>query len=246
MLLSSSVTFAPLFPERAFTKATFRNATLTRVLRATPAAGSAPFSSAARCCTRSEGSAGERCPDWGGDLFSAVGMDDSSTFVAAWRSWTPETIIALRLGLACLLGALIGLERELGHHDAGLRTHILVSVAACVFTLVAWELYQHIRDIEQPATGDPIRIIEAVTAGAGFLAAGIIFQQGARVRGLTTGAGVWTAAAIGVACGAGAYAIAGITTAIVLAVLFGLGLIERKLGWNEPDLPADHKKKPKA
>jgi putative Mg2+ transporter-C (MgtC) family protein len=173
-----------------------------------------------------------------------MGMDETSTFVASWRSWTPEGVIALRLGLACVLGGLIGLEREIGNHDAGLRTHILVALAACVFTLVSWELYQHIRAIEQPVTGDPIRIIEAVTAGAGFLAAGIIFQSGAKVHGLTTGAGVWTAAAIGVACGAGAYAIAGITTAIVLAVLFGLGLIERKMGWDGKDLPEDRTVRP--
>jgi len=106
---------------------------------------------------------------------------------------------------------------------------------------VSWELYQHIRAIEQPATGDPIRIIEAVTAGAGFLAAGIIFQSGSKVHGLTTGAGVWTAAAIGVACGAGAYAIAGITTAIVLAVLFGLAFIKEKMGWDDDAVPDDRK-----
>lgn len=171
-------------------------------------------------------------------------MDDTSTFVTNWRSWTPEGVIALRLGLACVLGGLIGLEREVGNHDAGLRTHILVALASCVFTLVSWELYQHIRAIEQPATGDPIRIIEAVTAGAGFLAAGIIFQSGSKVHGLTTGAGVWTAAAIGVACGAGAYAIAGITTAIVLLVLFGLGFIKGKIGFDHDGLPKDRTSDP--
>lgn len=160
-------------------------------------------------------------------------MDETSTFVMSLRSWTPEWVIAIRLGLACLLGGLIGIERELGRHDAGIRTHILVAMGSCVFTLVSWELYQHIRAIEQPATGDPIRIIEAVTAGAGFLAAGIIFQSGAKVHGLTTGAGVWTAAAIGVACGTGAYAIAVLTTVIVLVVLFGLQVLKQKLGWDE-------------
>jgi putative Mg2+ transporter-C (MgtC) family protein len=166
-------------------------------------------------------------------------MDDTSTFVLSLRSWTPEWLIAVRLGLACLLGGLIGLEREIGHHDAGLRTHILVALASCVFTLVAWELYQHIRAIEQPATGDPVRIIEAVTAGAGFLAAGIIFQSGSKVHGLTTGAGVWTAAAIGVACGSGAYAIAIITTILVLIVLFGFAYLKRKMGWDDDDVPQD-------
>lgn len=171
-------------------------------------------------------------------------MDETSTFVASLRSWTPEWVIAIRLGLACLLGGLIGLERELGRHDAGVRTHILVAMGSCVFTLVSWELYQHIRAIEQPATGDPIRIIEAVTAGAGFLAAGIIFQSGAKVHGLTTGAGVWTAAAIGVACGTGAYAIAGLTTVIVLVVMFGLGQLKKKLGWEDAPPPEDRIRNP--
>jgi putative Mg2+ transporter-C (MgtC) family protein len=171
-------------------------------------------------------------------------MDDASTFVLSLRSWTPEWLIAVRLGLACLLGGLIGLEREIGNHDAGLRTHILVALASCVFTLVAWEIYQHIRAIEQPATGDPVRIIEAVTAGAGFLAAGIIFQSGSKVHGLTTGAGVWTAAAIGVACGAGAYAIAIITTALALIVLFGFAFLKRKMGWDDAELPKDRVEDP--
>lgn len=171
-------------------------------------------------------------------------MDETSTFVTSLRSWTPEWVIAIRLGLACLLGGLIGLERELGRHDAGIRTHMLVAVGSCVFTLVAWEIYQHIRVIEQPATGDPIRIIEAVTAGAGFLAAGIIFQSGAKVHGLTTGAGVWTAAAIGVACGTGAYAIAGLTTVIVLVVMFGLGRLKKSMGWDDATPPEDRIRNP--
>src|SRR5512145_1073157 len=59
---------------------------------------------------------------------STCQMDETSTFVASFRSWTPEWVIALRLGLACILGGLIGLERELGRHDAGLRTHMLVAI----------------------------------------------------------------------------------------------------------------------
>jgi putative Mg2+ transporter-C (MgtC) family protein len=173
-------------------------------------------------------------------------LDETSTFVQSWRTYTPEHIIALRLGLACLFGGLIGLERELGHHDAGLRTHMLTALAAAVFTLVSWELYQHVRAVEENPTGDPIRVIEAVTAGAGFLAAGIIFQSGAKVHGLTTGAGVWTAAAIGVACGSGAYSIAGITTVLVLIVLFGLSLLKKKIGLDDDpaDTPPDRQGEP--
>ncbi|MBI1362043.1 MAG: MgtC/SapB family protein [Alphaproteobacteria bacterium] len=151
-------------------------------------------------------------------------------FTSTWRTFTPEGVIALRLILACVCGGAIGLEREVGRHDAGLRTHILASLAACVFTLVAWELYEDVRIMGGRVSADPIRVVEAVTAGAGFLSAGIIFHTGERAHGLTTGAGVWTAAAIGIACGAGAYAIAAMTTILVLIVLFGLTLVERRLG----------------
>lgn len=157
-------------------------------------------------------------------------MEDAPSFVTQWRPWTPEWIIALRLLAACVLGGLIGLERELRDHDAGLRTHMLTALGGAVFTLVAWELYSHTRDVNPESNADPLRVIEAVTAGSGFLAAGIVFRSKGRVRGLTTGAGVWTAAAIGVACGAGAYVIAGLATVLVLAVLIGLRRIESMTG----------------
>jgi len=160
-------------------------------------------------------------------------MEDGPSFVVQWRPWTPEWIIAVRLLAACLLGGLIGLERELRDHDAGLRTHMLTALSAAVFTLVAWELYSHTRDVNPESNADPLRVIEAVTAGAGFLAAGIVFQSKGRVRGLTTGASVWTAAAIGVACGAGAYVIAAMATALVLAVLAGLRRFELMAGFRE-------------
>lgn len=160
-------------------------------------------------------------------------MDDASSFIMHLRPWTPEWVVAVRLLAAGLLGGLIGLERELRDHDAGLRTHMLVSLGAAVFTLVAWELYSHTRDVNPESNADPIRVIEAVTAGAGFLAAGIVFQSRGRVHGLTTGAGVWAAAAIGVACGAGAFVIAGMATALVLIVLVAVRRIERATGLRE-------------
>jgi putative Mg2+ transporter-C (MgtC) family protein len=167
-------------------------------------------------------------------------MEDVSSFAGQWRTWTPEWIIAIRLVAACVLGGLIGLEREIRNHDAGLRTHILVALGGAVFTLVAWELFRHTRDVSPGSNADPVRVIEAVTAGAGFLAAGIVFQAKGRVHGLTTGAGVWTAAAIGVACGAGAYAIAGIATVLVLTILIALRVFERVAGFRErPPAPAN-------
>ncbi len=164
-------------------------------------------------------------------------MSELEQFSASLRSWTPEWVIAIRLALACLFGGLIGLERELKARDAGLRTHMLTALGACAFTLVSWEIFEQVRQYQMEAgsdaaglAGDPIRVVEAVTAGAGFLAAGIIFQHRGKVQGLTTGAGVWTAAAIGVACGSGAYTIAAATTALVLIVLGLITLIKKQTG----------------
>ena len=163
-------------------------------------------------------------------------MNELEDFTTSLRSWTPEWVIAVRLGLACLFGGLIGLERELKERDAGLRTHMLTALGACAFTLVSWEIFEQVRQYQIDGggpggvAGDPIRVIEAVTAGAGFLAAGIIFQHRGKVQGLTTGAGVWTAAAIGVACGSGAYTIAAITTGLVLVVLAIVSLLKKQTG----------------
>lgn len=164
-------------------------------------------------------------------------MSELEEFSQSLRSWTPEWVIAIRLGLACIFGGLIGLERELKAHDAGLRTHMLTALGACAFTLVSWEIFEQVRQLQIDAgaaaggvAGDPIRVVEAVTAGAGFLAAGIIFQHRGKVQGLTTGAGVWTAAAIGVACGAGAYSIAAVTTLLVLTVLGVITFVKKRTG----------------
>lgn len=164
-------------------------------------------------------------------------LNELEQFTATLRSSTPEWIIAIRLGLACLFGGIIGLERELKERDAGLRTHMLTALGACAFTLVSWEIFEQVRQYQMEAgggtggvAGDPIRVVEAVTAGAGFLAAGIIFQHRGKVQGLTTGAGVWTAAAIGVACGSGAYAIAAVTTLLVVVVLAIITLVKEKTG----------------
>ncbi len=164
-------------------------------------------------------------------------MNELEQFTASLRSWTPEWVIALRLTLACLFGGIIGLERELKERDAGLRTHMLTALGACAFTLVSWEIFEQVRLYQLEAgadsaglAGDPIRVVEAVTAGAGFLAAGIIFQHRGKVQGLTTGAGVWTSAAIGVACGSGAYTIAAVTTLLVIVVLAIVSLLKKQTG----------------
>ncbi|MCO5058904.1 MAG: MgtC/SapB family protein [Rhizobiaceae bacterium] len=135
--------------------------------------------------------------------------------------------IALRLLLATLLGAVVGFEREWQRHSAGLRTHVLVAVAAASFALLGIEIVHSDQFAAESTRLDPIRLIEAVTAGVAFLAAGtIIFSRG-KVKGLTTGAGMWLAGAIGLASGLGFWQIAGLATLLALVVLMVLHRIEK-------------------
>ena len=129
-------------------------------------------------------------------------------------------IAAMRLSLARALGALIGWERERREREAGLRTHMLICLAAAIFTLIAMELTFFPDGTEGELRVDPLRLIEAVTAGVAFLAAGSIITSGGNVRGLTTGASMWLAGAIGLACGAGNGQIAVLGTGMGLAVLW--------------------------
>jgi putative Mg2+ transporter-C (MgtC) family protein len=145
------------------------------------------------------------------------------------RTVTPEATIAVRLLLAAALGAVIGLEREYKARPAGLRTHMLTALAAAVFAIITFELFHHARSGGEHATADPIRVIEAVTAGVAFLAAGAIIQARGQVHGLTTGAGMWLAGAVGVAAGCGYYSIALMATVLALIILAVLSRLEAKV-----------------
>ncbi|NMG38092.1 MgtC/SapB family protein [Chelativorans sp. ZYF759] len=134
-------------------------------------------------------------------------------------TWLPFPVIAARLLLAAVLGAAIGFEREWRHHPAGLRTHMLVSLASASFAVLGIEILHSPQFDEDSARLDPTRIIEAITAGVAFLAAGsIIFARG-RVKGLTTGAGLWLAGAIGLAGGLGLWQVAIFSSFLALVVL---------------------------
>lgn len=146
----------------------------------------------------------------------------SGTFSAV-----PAIIAATRLVAALVLGAVIGAEREYKNKPAGLRTHMLVSMAACLFILISQQLAALPFGAEEALRVDPLRLIEAVTAGVAFLAAGIIFSSGGVVQNITTGASMWLAGAIGLACGAGQMPLAAMATGIVLVVLYVIRLIER-------------------
>lgn len=141
----------------------------------------------------------------------------------------PSLEATLRILAAVVVGSLIGLDRELRNKPAGLRTHILISLAAALFTLITFEMHEQFAGDGSSRTADPVRIIEAVTAGVAFLAAGAIIQSRGNVHGLTTGANMWLAGALGVACGAGYYFLAMIGTAFALVVLVVLAKLEARL-----------------
>ena len=141
---------------------------------------------------------------------------------------TPEiewVEIVARLALAAGLTGVIGLERELRERSAGLRTHMLVGVGSALFTIVSaygWSDFV----FGQGVTFDPTRVAAQIVTGIGFLGAGAIIRQGFSVRGLTTAAGLWVVAAIGMAAGAGYYSAALIGTGVVLVALGPLRWLE--------------------
>jgi putative Mg2+ transporter-C (MgtC) family protein len=124
-----------------------------------------------------------------------------------------------RLVLAIGLAGLLGWDREDKDRPAGLRTYMLVALASALFTIITFEIYETINTANPSGSSDPIRIIEAVTAGVAFLAAGTIIQGRTSVRGLTTGAGMWMAGALGVAIGAGHYLLAIFAAVLAFCIL---------------------------
>jgi len=140
-----------------------------------------------------------------------------------------ELELLMRLLLACALGGAVGLERELSAHGAGFRTHILVALGCCLFTVVS--AYGFAPFV--PGTGagrfDPTRIAAQVVSGIGFLGGGAILRSGFGVHGLTTAASLWVVAAIGLAAGAGFYAGAAVTAVLAIAALWGLKRVSRRL-----------------
>jgi len=137
------------------------------------------------------------------------------------QTYLPQHIIAIRLLIAAALGAMIGFEREVNTAQAGLRTHILVATAATLFTILAFEIFHTIGEGGGASRADPVRAVEAVTAGIAFLGAGAIFRDGGGIQGLTTGAGMWLAGAVGVATALGYYIIA-LGTALLAVVVLAL------------------------
>ncbi len=124
--------------------------------------------------------------------------------------------IVFRLALACILGGIVGLERESLNRPAGFRTYTVVCVGAALAMIVSVDMYTQ---FHHHVTADPGRIAAQVISGIGFLGAGTIMKEGATIRGLTTAAGLWVVACIGLAVGAGMYMAAIVATASILFVL---------------------------
>jgi putative Mg2+ transporter-C (MgtC) family protein len=136
--------------------------------------------------------------------------------------------LVARLALAAVLGMLLGFDRELRGHDAGLRTHALVALSSAIIMVSSLILFQQLAGREHNPP-DPLRAIQGLSQAIGFIAAGLIFVRRGSVKNLTTAANIWVAAAVGIACGAGQYLLVLVGAALALAVLVAVRLLERAL-----------------
>lgn len=144
-------------------------------------------------------------------------------------SQVPYQVIFARILGSLLMGAIIGFEREAKARPAGLKTHMLVCLAACTFAIISLESVYMKGFFDERVRIDPLRVVEAVTAGVAFLAAGtIIFARG-QVQGLTTGSSLWLAGAIGLALGFGHWIIAAFAVGSAFLVLAVVGWLEAEV-----------------
>ena len=146
-----------------------------------------------------------------------------------FESEIPIMEMAIRLLAAAGLALLLGLERELRGKPAGLRSHMLVSLGAAAFIIMGMHILLATAEGDPSARIDPTRIVEGIIGGIGFLGAGCIIQSRGNVQGITTGASIWIAGAIGVACGIGTLALAGMVTLLALIIVTVLGRFEREV-----------------
>ncbi|HKB27842.1 MAG TPA: MgtC/SapB family protein [Candidatus Limnocylindrales bacterium] len=142
--------------------------------------------------------------------------------------------LSAQIILAAALGAIIGAEREIHGHPAGIRTHMLVSLGAAIFTVMS--VHGFGQDVN-PTRVDPTRIAAQIVSGIGFLGAGAILKDGIVIRGLTTAASLWATSAVGLAAGAGEYVIAVVASAVILVSLWPINaLAERLHGGSIPEV----------
>jgi putative Mg2+ transporter-C (MgtC) family protein len=134
--------------------------------------------------------------------------------------------LALRLLGAAVLGSVIGFEREIHDHPAGMRTHLLVCLGSAIFTVLS--IYGF-TDASDPGATDTSRVAAQIVSGIGFLGAGAIIKYGTSVRGLTTAASLWATAAVGMAVGASWWIVAVVGTAVVVFSLWPLNLVVERI-----------------
>jgi putative Mg2+ transporter-C (MgtC) family protein len=142
-------------------------------------------------------------------------------------SASAELLLLVRLLVAGALGSVLGWEREQARKPAGLRTHMLVAIAAALYTVLAELVAQEAEGSGSPR-GDPVRAIQAIAMGIGFLGGGVIFVAHRRdqVHGLTTAASIWATAAVGIAAGLAHYVLAAGAAVVLLIVLHVLQRLE--------------------
>ncbi|WP_423224306.1 MgtC/SapB family protein [Candidatus Amarolinea aalborgensis] len=141
-------------------------------------------------------------------------MNPHLGFAAQFSSLGP---VAFKVTLAALLGSLIGLERIWNRHPAGLRTNMVISLASCLFTILSVDGFPM-----EGTTRDTARVAAQIVTGVGFLGAGALLQTKSSIRGLTTAATIWLVAAVGMAVGVGAFALAIFTTVLTIVSLVAL------------------------
>lgn len=129
-----------------------------------------------------------------------------------------------QLLLAAFLGGILGIERELVHKPAGMRTYSLVGLGSALFTIISVEGFAWYTGVR-----DPARVAAQIVVGVGFLGSGLIFSRGDKVHGITTAAGIWVAAALGMAVGLRMYAIALFTAILSLIILVVFWVIEERV-----------------
>ncbi len=147
-------------------------------------------------------------------------------FTKLWNFEPGIAEVAIRLACAMLVGLIIGTERQYTNRPAGMRTHILVALGACVVSITGEILFYHYK--LEGAMPDPARLSAQVITGVGFLGAGTIMREGASVKGLTTAASLWAVACLGIACGFGYYTVALLGMVFIFITLTVFEYIQHK------------------
>ena len=154
-------------------------------------------------------------------------MEQIRHFLSAGPMELGAGVVAFRLAIALIIGVLIGIDRELTRRPAGLRTHMLVALGSCAVMITGQLIFKDYNPFG--ATPDPARMAAQVVTGVGFLGAGTILREGNSVRGLTTAASIWAVACLGMAIGAGYYALGLFGALFMLITLVAFDWLQKRM-----------------